>query len=227
MKRWQREELIVAFYLYCTTPFGKIHKNNHTIIDISRKLGRTPSALAMKMCNFASLDPEITKSGRKGLGNASSKDREIWDEFHNNWEKLATLYESMHQGMEGVKEEAVDDFYGRMTDSKSKTRLDQSFFRATILGNYQNKCCMTGLNDSRLLIASHIIPWNENANNRLNPRNGLCLSALHHLAFDRGLITVTSDMDIMISSSLNNNPNNDFHKHAFHSLQGKKICTSR
>ena len=82
---------------------------------------------------------------------------------------------------------------------------------------------MTGLNDSRLLIASHIIPWNENANNRLNPRNGLCLSALHHLAFDCGLITVTSDMDIMISSSLNNNPNNNFHKHAFHSLQEKKL----
>ena len=223
MERWQRDELIVAFYLYCTTPFGKIHRNNPTIIEFSHKLGRTPSSLAMKMCNFASLDPEIIASGRKGLGNASINDRQIWDEFHDNWESLAILFESMQQKIDGVKEEGIDDFYGRSVNVKSKARLEQSFFRTTILGNYQNKCCMTGLNDPRLLIASHIVPWNENPNNRLNPRNGLCLSALHHAAFDWGLITVSPNLKIMVSTSLNKNPKNVFHKYALESLQNKRI----
>jgi hypothetical protein len=45
--------------------------------------------LAMKLVNFASLDPAITASGRKGLGNASATDRQVWNEFHADWDRLA------------------------------------------------------------------------------------------------------------------------------------------
>ena len=52
-------------------------------------IGRTPSSLAMKLTNIASLDPEITSTGRRGLTGASAADRAIWDEMHNDWETFA------------------------------------------------------------------------------------------------------------------------------------------
>jgi len=61
---------------------------------------------------------------------------------------------------------------------------------------------MSGLSDSRLLIASHIVPWSRDRHNRLNPRNGLCLSALHDKAFDRGLITLDDDFRVVLSTEL-------------------------
>ena len=60
-----------------------------------------------------------------------------------------------------------------------------------MLASYGARCCITGLSDSRLLVASHIVPWAVDTENRLNPRNGLSLSALHDRAFDQGLITIT------------------------------------
>ncbi len=52
---WTRDQLLVAFRLYCRTPFGKLHQHNPEIIHLAAKLGRTPSAVGMKACNFASL----------------------------------------------------------------------------------------------------------------------------------------------------------------------------
>lgn len=89
VNRWSREQLIVAFALYCQTPFGKMHKTNPEIVRTAKLLGRTPSSLAMKLVNFASLDPAITKTGRKGLGNAAADDKRVWNEFHADWEQLA------------------------------------------------------------------------------------------------------------------------------------------
>ena len=87
--RWTHEQLKLAFHLYCQLPFGKLHSRNREIIELAHLIGRTPSAMSMKLVNFASLDPAITSSGRSGLGNASSLDRKIWDEFHADWEGLA------------------------------------------------------------------------------------------------------------------------------------------
>ncbi|MFZ2297122.1 MAG: HNH endonuclease, partial [Aquabacterium sp.] len=81
-------------------------------------------------------------------------------------------------------------------------RKNQRIFRRAVLSSYNNRCCITGLADERLLIASHIVPWSEDKQNRLNPQNGLCLSALHDKAFDLGLITVTPEYRVLVSPSL-------------------------
>src|SRR5271155_4885876 len=54
---WTREELIVAFNLYCKIPFGRIHIRNPLIIELAKAIGRTPSAVSWKLANFARLDP--------------------------------------------------------------------------------------------------------------------------------------------------------------------------
>ncbi len=54
---WTREHFLIALNLYCKLPFGKLHKGNKLIIEVAQKMGWTPSSLAMKLSNFASLDP--------------------------------------------------------------------------------------------------------------------------------------------------------------------------
>ncbi len=81
---------------------------------------------------------------------------------------------------------------------------------------------MSGLDDPRLLIASHIVPWKKDKANRLNPRNGLCLSAFHDRAFDQGLITVMPDLKIRVSKSLSHSKSN-FCKMTLLSLEGVSI----
>jgi len=173
-------------------------------------MGRTPSALAMKLSNIASLDPIIKSSGRSGLSGASVADKEMWNEMQDNWEEFAI---EAYQAMAGVKlsEEQVlvlddlhiwnekTDYTGGTTLVQSKARIGQGFFRKAVLSAYGNKCCITGLSERRLLVASHIVPWSIDEKNRLNPRNGLSLSMLHDKAFDLGLITIKEDMTVQVS----------------------------
>lgn len=227
MKKWDRHDLVIAFNLYCQMPFGKIHSRNPIIVQVSGKLGRTPSSLAMKMLNFASLDPRIINSGRHGLGNAANSDRAVWQEFHEDWEKAA-LEAQMWLKTEdliapsAVAESVTSDYTGETRSSTVEVRLKQAFFRQAVISSYQGRCCMTGLTDQRLLIASHIIPWSKDKANRLNPSNGLCLSALHDKAFDKGLITVLPDWQIRVSKEMLKSKD-DFCDSAINSLDGKKI----
>jgi DNA (cytosine-5)-methyltransferase 1 len=94
---WTEEQLKLAFYFYCQTPFGKLHSRNPAIIELAELIGRSPNALAMKLVNFASLDPSITDTGRKGLRGASTLDKNIWDEFHEDWGSLAVECEQLRQ----------------------------------------------------------------------------------------------------------------------------------
>lgn len=80
--------------------------------------------------------------------------------------------------------------------------MNQSFFRAVILASYNSRCCITGIDIPELLVASHIKPWKDDVENRLNPQNGLCLNALHDKAFDRGLFTLDDNFNIILSSKL-------------------------
>lgn len=83
-----------------------------------------------------------------------------------------------------------------------KTRANQAFFRDSILGLYERRCCITGLNIPELLVASHIVPWAKDKVNRLNPENGLCINSFHDRAFDKGFLTVTSDYTVQLSNAI-------------------------
>ena len=78
---WTRQQLLAAFALYCRLPFGRLHRGNSEIIRVATAIGRSPSALAMKLTNIASLDPAITATGRAGLTGASAADRQMWQEM--------------------------------------------------------------------------------------------------------------------------------------------------
>jgi HNH endonuclease len=206
---WTREELIIAFNLYCKIPFGQIDHRNAAIIALANVLGRTPSSLSWKLANFARLDPTLQARGIKGASHGSKGEVEVWEEFNNNWDSLAFESERLlanltHQSIEelnGLNEDELPK-EGLERERMVRVRVNQRFFRATILTSYESQCCITGLARPELLAASHIAPWAKNPNNRMNPRNGLCLNLLHHKAFDEGLITITPEFRVCISSTL-------------------------
>lgn len=202
---WTREETIVAFNVYCKIPFKSSSKTNSTIIKYANIIGRSPSALNMKVGNFGRLDPELKKRGIVGLGNGSKLDEVIWNEFNGNWEKLAFESELLIAKFQNLTIEQIIEYdldnlpQGKERETLIKVRVNQSFFRSTILSSYNQKCCITGLSIPDFLVASHIVPWKKDIVNRLNPHNGLCLNSIHDKAFDKGFITITPDFKIKIS----------------------------
>lgn len=206
---WTRQQLLVAFYLYCQMPFGKMHSRNPEIIKYAALIGRTPSALAMKLTNIASRDPSITSTGRKGLEGASAADKAMWAEMQADRERFTIEMQQAAQALGVASEPIIDaptesideiiDYTGSNKTIQATARVGQDFFRQSVLSAYRYQCCITGLSVPKLLIASHIVPWRIDAANRLNPSNGLCLSMLHDKAFDAGIITITKDMTVSVS----------------------------
>ncbi|MCH8313391.1 MAG: HNH endonuclease [Nitrospinae bacterium] len=230
---WTRPQLLVAFKLYCQMPFGKMHSRNPKIIKYAELIGRSSSALAMKMTNIASLDPAITSTGRKGLERASTADKAMWEEMQSSWEAFA-LETQRAESSFGVNTEIrndVDDhsmldedvdYTGSNKPVQSTTRVGQNFFRRSVLSAYKYRCCISGLAMPKLLVASHIVPWRVDEANRLNPRNGLCLSILHDKAFDVGIITIAENMTISVSRKHTSNADRFFNL-ALIAYDGKPI----
>lgn len=92
-RNWTRDELLVALKIYCELEFGQFHQHQPRIIEVSDYLHRTPSSLAMKLCNFASLDPAMMG---KGLKSASKADAAIMDEFLHDTEKVILESEKVY-----------------------------------------------------------------------------------------------------------------------------------
>jgi putative restriction endonuclease len=233
--RWTHEQLSLTFNLYCKIPFGKYHQYNPEVKSLANLIGRTPSAVAMKLANFASLDPQHYSRGVKGLTNISKADREAWDEFTSDWNTFAIESEVLLSQLVAedqislmptdTSEEILESISTRQTEIERsvKVRMGQGFFRKTVLTNYYLRCCICGIPISSLLIASHIIPWKDRTDLRLNPYNGLCLCALHDKAFDLGFITVSSTYDILISSKIDSYLPNEGLENGFEIYKGKKI----
>ena len=214
--RWTRDQLLVVLNLYHKLRFGQLHERQPVIIDLAKRLGRTPGAVAMKLTNLASLDPVLQMRGIKGLPGASNLDREMWDEFHENPAEYVPLsqekFDVLFTETEGETTEVLPGIgihrakrppEGETeTTGVSKRRRGQDYFREIVLNNYGSRCAVTGLPVRPLLIASHILPWAENEKERLNVRNGICLNRLHDAAFDQGLIAFDDDLRLMLSSKL-------------------------
>lgn len=240
-QKWTRDQLLIAMNLYCKLKFGQFHGRQPVLVQVSKKLGRTSNSLAMKLCNFASLDPVQKARGIKGLSGASELDRQVWREFHENWEVLGTVSEELFENLfiVGENQEAeISDKGVRVRPVRAiappsgptertslvKVRRSQQFFRQTILNIYDHRCCVTGIAVPELLVASHILPWSKFPDERLNPQNGLCLSSLHDAAFDCGLITFDHGLCLSLSNALKNYFPQDALEKNFAAYDGKRIC---
>jgi putative restriction endonuclease len=245
---WSRAELMLAMNLYCQLPFGRMHRGTPEIITLAAAMGRTPSSVAMKLSNLASLDPAHQERGVKGLTSTSVADREIWDEFHQDWGRLAAESEQLRAAarlsLDAVPDNdaadvsattetsamplpaavVVPEFAGATEAQRSvKVRLAQRFFRRTVLASFDGRCCISQIAMPELLIASHIVPWQSAQEHRADPRNGLCLSRLHDGAFDQGLITLDEDFRLVLSRELRDHLSNEVLRGSFEPFAGRPI----
>jgi hypothetical protein len=214
--RWTRDQLLVVLNLYHKLRFGQLHERQPVIIDLAKRLGRTPGSVAMKLTNLASLDPVLQMRNIKGLPGASNLDREMWDEFHQNPAEYVPLSQEKFDALFTETEDETTEVLPGIgihrakrppegeteTTGISKRRRGQDYFRDIVLNNYENRCAVTGLPVRSLLIASHILPWAGNEQHRLNVRNGICLNRLHDAAFDQGLIGFDDNLRLLLSPRL-------------------------
>jgi putative restriction endonuclease len=112
---------------------------------------------------------------------------------------------------------------GREAVREVKTRIGQGFFRKMILSQYNGQCCITGLNVPEVLRASHITSWKDDPPNRLNPANGLCLSATYDAAFDKHLISFDEDYRLILSPALKEYYSNEAFKIQFSAFEGQLL----
>lgn len=226
MDKWTREEEIIVLDLYCKIPFKSSSKNNPKVIKIANLIGRTPSAVNMKIGNFGSFDNRLKEQGIVGLSNASKLDKEIFYEFNGKWDELA--YESKkliakYNG-EQILDNCKDIPNGYEKETLIKQRVHQQFFRQAVLASYNGACCITGLSNPELLVASHIKPWKDSTSNeKTDPKNGLCLNSLYDKAFDRGFITISDKYEIIVSNKIRDICNGESVDKFFNVLKGHKI----
>lgn len=228
---WTREELILALNLYLKLPFGKLHSRTPEIIYLSELIGRTPGSVAMRLNNFASVDPFHQQRGVIGLPGGKKQVEPIWEEFTNNKEGILFESEQLLAQLEMNPVEikyahilkGTENLEGKTRLREVKTRINQNVFRQIVLANYSSTCAISGLNIQDLLVASHIVPWSKNEKERLNPENGLCLSALYDQAFDKGLIGINTRFEVILSKDLKMKKNDSYYGAFFGPYAGEKI----
>ncbi len=227
-RRWTRDELIVALELYCRTPFGRMHRSNPEIVRLAEALGRSPSSVAMKLCNFASLDPAERLRGIRGLRGASRADASIFEEYSTDLASLARAGAEARArlGVDEVQErsgDAPDTIGATEVERTVMARRVQWFFRASVLAAYDMTCAISGIGVPELLVASHIVPWSQDETRRLDPRNGIALSALHDRAFDRGLIALDDDLRVLVSARLRSRRPSSIHRVSLLEIEGQPL----
>lgn len=230
-KNWTKEELILAFNLYLKLPFGKMHRSNPDVIHLAKMMNRTPSSIAMRLTNFASIDPYHKERGVHGLPGGAKQCQPIWDEYNANREDLIFESEKILAEKENLTIETkfsdiltnISDIKGETKLREVKTRVNQNIFRQIVMTNYNGKCAVTGIDIPELLVASHIVPWAANEKERINPENGICLSMMYDKAFDTGFIGINTNYEIIVSSELENKTSQAYFDRFFGFLMRTKI----
>ncbi|NQU45261.1 HNH endonuclease [bacterium] len=232
-RNWTRDELLKTLALYCQIPFGQMHARNLAVVALADSIDRTPSAVALKLVNFASLDPDLRERGIHGMGNSSTADREIWEEYSGEWDILAGYaMDSASVSTTQLDRRSESGIPQRDPSGPTETlreievRRGQNFFRTVVLAAYDGRCCITSIAISQLLRASHIVPWAKAPSLRLNPRNGLCLNALHDAAFDRGLISLSDKFEVMVARCLRKEVPAAIYQEMFQKVEGRRIVVS-
>lgn len=162
----------------------------------------------------------------KGFCSAAIKQLLKYYTYNSEEEKAWAILNKRMSGRKTSKELITlfkIDKEGVDTTVVARARLGQNYFRKMVLQNYGNKCCITGLNIPQILRASHIVAWASDKTNRMNPENGLCISATYDAAFDKHLISFDDDYRMIVSKEIKEYYTNEITKSYFENYEGKQI----
>lgn len=175
---------------------------------------------------FDGVKSHQTSYPRNGFCSAAIRQLLKYHTYDVDETKAWNIFDGKRTGRKVSKELAnlfKIDKEGKDAIVTTRIRLGQDYFRKMVLANYGCKCCVTGLNIPQTLRASHIVEWSKDKANRLNPENGLCLSATYDAAFDKHLISFDDDYCMIVSKEIKDYYTNDVAKEYFMKYEGKKI----
>lgn len=221
MNAWSREDIIIAYALYCVTPLKQIRPDNKTIQQVSEIIPHSVASLVMRMQNFQNLDP---KAG-KGLGHVAAKDKLIYEEFKHDWGALSIEAENLT----GLALFDASPLHGAKPLSSltnhSKVSRERHFFKRAVLSAYDGRCYISGCTLPQMLTASHIKPYSKcrDEADRVNPENGICLNTFYDKAFDAGLITITPNMKVYVSPVVKASSDDEFTRFWLLNLEGRVL----
>lgn len=212
---WTWDETLMAWALYMTLPAKELDDMKPEVQKLAQAIGRTPNSVSLKVWNIAAHDVHRRAEGKVGMSHGSRLDGQVWEAFGQKGDSLVEqavgllfdagvdlLEADVANGSDGSGFDyaAMNIPEGRTREAVTTVRVNQQYFRNTLIENYGGRCCITGLRESELLVASHIKPWSESTpDERLAPDNGLLLNGLHDRAFDKGLITLDKDLRVVVS----------------------------
>lgn len=221
MTQWTREDIIIAFALYCITPLSKCNPSNKTIQQVANLIGHPVSSLVLRMKNFRFLDP----SAPKGMGHVAKADKSVYDEFRYDWGALSIAAEELSglnlfdsSPLQGAK--PLSD----LTNHKKVSR-ERAFFRQSVRAAYEEKCYISECRLPGLLVASHIKPFSacRKESDRVTPENGIYLNTFYDRAFDTGLLTITPELRAFISPKIKDTCTDTFTKTWLLDLDGQEL----
>lgn len=103
-------------------------------------------------------------------------------------------------------------------DYLTHARLGQGAFRVLVTDAYQRRCAITGEKTLPVLEAAHIRPYAEDGPHLVS--NGLLLRSDLHTLFDRGYVTVTDDLRVLVSRRIREEFSNG---HEYYRHDGKPL----
>lgn len=247
------EECILALDLYIRLKKQKksYDKNNPQVIKLSEYLSkngmsRNPSSIAYKLGNYQYLDPDAKGGWEKGgmttekvwLHYAGRKSEKLERDVNDIREHISYRQSAEYIDFSGSMNLETMDVYETALQSISKIgfnkqyytfiRVNQDVFRSKVISNFNERCCITGSGGKALLRASHIKPWcKSNQYEKVDVRNGLCLNPFHDVAFDKGLISISEDLTVMISPTIMDYVNEETYESMFKPYDGKKILSPK
>lgn len=218
MNAWSREDIIIAYALYCVTPLNQINPTNKAIQQVSEIIPHSVASIVMRMRNFQHIDPRAGE----GLGHVAKADKLIYEEFKNDWGELSVQAERLTglalfdaSPLQGAKP------LSSLTN-RSRVSRERQFFHRAVFSAYDSHCYISGCSIPIMLKASHIKPYSKcrTESERTNPENGICLNVFYDTAFDQGLMTITPSRKVYISPIVKTLSDDDFTRSWLISLEG-------
>lgn len=199
------------FYIYGFGKIKSIQSINNTD-DVTQKK-RDKHVIAHVEQGIRFKDP-ILQSDLEDFEWTFKKRGNTWEHFFqqygmneiNQTDFIALLKIGLKNQLDALDISSVEeDIDYRVEDKRANVKIrgkDQRDFSLQVKLNYQYRCAISGITSKEFLIASHIIPWAVDWDNRKNPFNGICLSSLLDTAFDKGYITIDQYYRVVISDKV-------------------------
>lgn len=199
------------FYIYGLGKIKSIQSINNA--DDATQKKRDKHVIAHVEQGIRFKDP-ILQSDLEDFEWTFKKRGNTWEHFFqqygmneiNQTDFIALLKIGLKNQLDALDISSVEeDIDYRVEDKRANVKIrgkDQRDFSLQVKLNYQYRCAISGITSKEFLIASHIIPWAVDWDNRKNPFNGICLSSLLDTAFDKGYITIDQYYRVVISDKV-------------------------